>query len=206
MRGPPGAINSTPAAGLPPSEKNAPASLRWSTAWRLAWTSITVSAALTAWSPAVLHEILCPGHVAWGQNLHRGDRSNGKLRHRSAACLSCACACSPDSDRTRNRRGRGELCNRPLRRGGGTSCWRASPVDQNGERRAHCKTVLAAAGRAAVLDFEVAARREGGRVLRSYFDADFYRRHGPDAGETMIDALITETLAVVDRVTAFMAN
>jgi len=81
---------------------------------------------------------------------------------------------------------------------------RPSTKMESGERIA--KLFWLRQGAPADLDFEVAARREGGRVLRSYFDADFYRRHGPDAGETMIDALITETLAVVDRVTAFMAN
>ena len=52
------------------------------------------------------------------------------------------------------------------------------------------------------LDFPTVARAEGARVLRTYFDADFYRRYGPGAGEWTINMIIDEVLAVVGRVTA----
>ena len=52
------------------------------------------------------------------------------------------------------------------------------------------------------LDFPTVAREQGKAVLRTYFDADFYRTYGPGAGGWTLDMLIDEVLAVVGRVTA----
>jgi hypothetical protein len=54
------------------------------------------------------------------------------------------------------------------------------------------------------IDFTATARAEGKRVLRTYFDAEFYQRHGPGAGEAMINIAIDEVLATVNRVDVMM--
>jgi hypothetical protein len=56
---------------------------------------------------------------------------------------------------------------------------------------------------AAKLDFPAVARAEGARVLRLYLDADFYRCHGPGAGEGTINMVVDEVLAVLAQVVEF---
>lgn len=51
----------------------------------------------------------------------------------------------------------------------------------------------------------IAASRAGKQLLRQHLnpDPDFYRRHGPNAGEATLDNIITEILAAVDWVAKF---
>ena len=48
--------------------------------------------------------------------------------------------------------------------------------------------------------FDLIAHAEGKRVMRRFFDDDFYRRHGPGAGEATMDHFINEVLEVVAHV------
>jgi hypothetical protein len=60
------------------------------------------------------------------------------------------------------------------------------------------------------LDFFEVARVEAAKILRTYFDADFYRTYGVAAGETTIDEIISSVLEITKRVVAieleFRAN
>ena len=51
-------------------------------------------------------------------------------------------------------------------------------------------------------DFAGTARAEGARVLRTYLDADFYRTHGPGAGEATLVGIISSVLEIVEKVVA----
>jgi hypothetical protein len=73
----------------------------------------------------------------------------------------------------------------------------------NGERIARIYHLQQA--HADKLDFPAVARAEGVRVLRQYFDASFYERYGPGAGEWTTNMIVDEVLAVVGRVTALEA-
>jgi hypothetical protein len=53
------------------------------------------------------------------------------------------------------------------------------------------------------IDFPAVARTEGRRVLQTYLDADFYRCHGPGAGEGTLGLFIDAALEVLAQVTAF---
>ena len=52
------------------------------------------------------------------------------------------------------------------------------------------------------IDFPAVAREQGKAVLRTYFDADFYRTYGEGAGEGVLNAAIDGVLEVVAKVTA----
>jgi hypothetical protein len=59
------------------------------------------------------------------------------------------------------------------------------------------------------INFSTVARVEAKCVLRTYLDADFYRRHGTAQGEAALDLFIDEVLQILAKVTAFeraMAN
>lgn len=58
-------------------------------------------------------------------------------------------------------------------------------------------------------DFASVAREHGRIALRRFFTLDFYRAHGPGAGEAALDEVVDEVLAILGRVAAFeraMAN
>ena len=52
------------------------------------------------------------------------------------------------------------------------------------------------------MDFPAVARAAGKAVLRTYFDADFYRTYGEGAGEGVLDAAIDGVLEILSQVTA----
>ena len=70
----------------------------------------------------------------------------------------------------------------------------------NGERIAALYWLQQAHG--GKIDFPAVARAAGKAVLRTYFDADFYRTYGEGAGEGVLDAAIDGVLEVVAKVTA----
>ena len=62
---------------------------------------------------------------------------------------------------------------------------------------------------AGAIDFPVVARREGKVLLRQYLDGGFHRHYNTEQGDAVLDAIITELLAIVAKVTTFeraMAN
>ena len=71
---------------------------------------------------------------------------------------------------------------------------------ENGERIAALYWLQQA--HAGEMDFPAVARAAGKAVLRTYFDADFYRTYGEGAGEGVLDAAIDGVLEILSQVTA----
>ena len=85
----------------------------------------------------------------------------------------------------------------------------ACPRDQSGGWQRVARLYELQMAHAGETDFASVARAHGQTALRRFFTLDFYRAHGPGAGEAALDEAVEEVLEILGRVTAFeraMAN